>query len=59
MKELEEELVVRERRLLRLVVELRGAGPEAHAQLSTLVHEEKGKKKKKRRKPGSLFTCSS
>ena len=72
VKELEEELFVRER-LPQLVGELRGAGSEAHADLSRLEHAvvrwclaktkvtkwKEKKKKKKRRKPGSLFTCSS
>ena len=64
VNELEEELVVRERRLLRLVGELRGAGSLAHAELSRLglavvrwymaktkvVKRKKKKKKKKKKK---------
>ena len=60
VKELEEELVVRERRLLQLVGELRGAGSEAQARLElaairwcmvkTKVMKRKKKKKKKKRR---------
>ena len=65
MMEVEDDLALRERWLLQLVEELRGAGPEAHAQLTTLVHaavvwymakikvlkrKDKRKKKKKRGK---------
>ena len=74
VKELEEELVERERRLLQLVGELRGAGSKAQAEASRLElaairwcmvknqgprRGRRRKKKKKRRKPGCLFTCSS
>ena len=67
-KELEDVAVMRERRLLRLLGELGGAGPQANltileqAALSwfskTKVMKRKEKRKKKRRKPGSLLTCS-
>ena len=69
VKELEEDLVLREQRLLRQVDELRGAGTEAQAECSRLElaairwckvkakilkrKERRKKKKKKRRKPGS------
>ena len=68
VKELEDDLVLREQRLLRMVDELRGAGTEAQGECSRLElaairwcmvkakilkRKEKRKEKKKRRKPGS------